>query len=446
MGVRTGRTSTPCRWYVAALLTVVVLAGLMAPVAPAGAATGVGVTAKKVKVGIALVNYDCIKTFTDSIRLHQNAVYQAFIDDLNAKGGVNGRKIEPVYADYCPLGSAPALAACTKLTDDDKVFAVMGTMIDFSGDAQACVSNQHHTVLMSYNLTQVIMDKAPPGLMIYPGATDERRVRVMLDLLQQQHTLKGHKIAVLGGNNEAAMVHRVIVPGLKKAHVPMGSTAVLSIDPTGDLTAAQAQLDSFLEKWKGEHVDALFLSGDVVSSKAFVTKIRQKLPHTLLLVDTQDVKDAAHQITASGEKDNPYDGILTAGGVTGAEYAKSKNWKHCTAIYRKQTGKHAPGPLEVVPGPDGKTLDTYGAITDACQITTMFRDIAARAGKDLNTKSWLASVNHYGHIVPLSSGQFGSLGKGKYDADDDFRLVAWDSSIGAGGEWHAITPVRNLTG
>ena len=41
---------------------------------------------KEIKVGIALVDYDCVKDFVDSIREHQDQVYQAFVDDINARG------------------------------------------------------------------------------------------------------------------------------------------------------------------------------------------------------------------------------------------------------------------------------------------------------------------------------------------------------------------------
>src|SRR5664279_2185362 len=111
----------------------------------------VGVTSKTIKVGVVLVDYGCVKQFVDSIRVKQQQVYEAYISDINAKGGIAGRKIVAVYDSYCPIGSAGPLAVCTKLTDDEKVFAVIGTFVDFSGDAQTCVANQHKRVLMTYN-------------------------------------------------------------------------------------------------------------------------------------------------------------------------------------------------------------------------------------------------------------------------------------------------------
>ena len=43
------------------------------------------------------------------------------------------------------------------------MFAVVGTFVDFSGDAQTCIAKQQQRVLMTFNLTQAIIDKSPPG-------------------------------------------------------------------------------------------------------------------------------------------------------------------------------------------------------------------------------------------------------------------------------------------
>ena len=69
----------------------------------------------------------------------------------------------------------------------------------------------------------------------------------------------------------------VIVPALKKAKAKTGSTAILNITGT-DTTAAQAQVDSFIEKWKTEGVNMVFLSGNNVSAKQFAESIKAGLP------------------------------------------------------------------------------------------------------------------------------------------------------------------------
>jgi ABC-type branched-subunit amino acid transport system substrate-binding protein len=409
-------------------------------------ALAVGVTPTEIKLGVALIDFNCVKDFVDSIRVDQDKVYQAFIDDINAKGGVAGRKIVPVYDTYCPIGTAGVLGVCTKLTEDDKVFAVTGNFYDSSGDGQVCVAKQHDRVLVSFNLTQAIMDKAPPGLIIYPGATNERTTRVILQLLQRQRTLAGKKVAALGATQQSGVVNGTVLPGLRKLGVQLGTTGILSVTGSTDQSAALTQLDSFIERWKGEGVDAVFLSGNEVSSSQFVTKLRGAMPKVTLIVDNTDVKTAGQDAVKAHIKPNPYEGILSAGGPTPVEYDNSPNWRYCAAIYEKYTGKHAPNSQEVIPGPGGKTLETNANINDACQLITMFRDITNRVGKNLNNGNWTTTVNSFGHINNLGSGPYSSLHTGKYDAEDNFRLEAFDSSVGTKGDWRAITPVENTPG
>jgi ABC-type branched-subunit amino acid transport system substrate-binding protein len=415
---------------------------------PPSTTLGVGVTPTEVKIGVALVDFNCIKQFTDAIRENQQQIYQAYIDNVNANGGVAGRKIVAVYKSYCPIGSAGALSTCTSLTEDSKVFAVIGTFIDFSGDAQTCVAKQHDRVLMTFNLTKAIIDRSPPGMMILPGTTPERVAAIMFDLMKTQHTLDGKKVAAVGDPTTANIVNKTIVPGLKALGVSTGQTAILNVG-TADTTAAQQQLDSFIERWKSEGVTGIFMSGDLVSAKQFVQKIRQRMPDVMLLVDTTDVLDSgAKQFTQEHVKPNPYEGIITAGGPTAAEYDKSANWKTCSDIYQKAFGQAPPNAEAVVPlpGSPGKTLDTYGVVNDACQVVTMFKDIANKVGKYLDNTNWQNTVNTFGPIENLGSGVYASLHAGKYDVDDTHRLEEFDSSIPPSGNWKAITPLQDVSG
>ena len=74
---------------------------------------GTGVTATQIKLGVALIDYKCIEGAVDSIYVNQQQAYNAFIDNINEKGGVNGRKIVPVYKTICPVPVDLSLAACT---------------------------------------------------------------------------------------------------------------------------------------------------------------------------------------------------------------------------------------------------------------------------------------------------------------------------------------------
>jgi hypothetical protein len=446
---------------VALLLTLVAAAcgstkKTAAPAAPVGQAPattttavpqdlGQGVTATTIKLGVALVDFTCIQQFVDSIRVNQQQVYQSFIDGVNNHGGINGRKIVPVYHTFCPITSSAALALCTQFADDDKVFAVMGNLFDQSGDAQTCLAKQHHIPLMTFQLTQAIINMSPPGLIILPGANPERIDSILLNLLQSSHTLDGKKIAVLGESASQSIVHGTIEPALKQLGVQTGSTAILSINGS-DTSAAQTQLDSFIERWKSEHVDTLFVSGTEVASQQFIEKVRGKMPTVSLITDITDVLGYGQQEKHAGRNPNPYEGIISAGGPNGKEYDASANWQYCAQVYQAGTGLVAPNTQQIIPGPNGKTLDTNGSINDACQLVTMFSDIATRVGADLNATNWQHTVDNFGPIRNMGGGQFASLHAGKYDIDDTFRLEAFDSSVGTKGDWKPLTPLQNVSG
>jgi hypothetical protein len=406
---------------------------------------GQGVTATTIKLGVALVDFTCIEQFVDSIRVNQQQVYQAFIDNVNKHGGIAGKKILPVYRSFCPINSSGALALCTQFADDDHVFAVMGNFVDFSGDAQTCLAKDHHIILMTFQLTKAIEDMSPPGLIILPGSNPERIDSVLLNLLQSNNMLTGKKIAILGETSTQSIVNSALAPDLQKTGVPTGSTAILSISGS-DTSAAQTQLDSFIERWKTEHVNALFVSGEEVSSQQFIEKVRAQMPTVTLYTDIGDTLGYGQEEKHAGRNPNPYEGIITTNGPTAQEYDASSNWAYCAGVYQTETGMVAPNGEQVIPGPNGKTLDTYGSINDACQLVTMFQDIANRVGPNLNVTNWQSTVANYGPIRNMGGGQYASLHTGKWDIDDSFRLVEFDSSIAPKGQWKPLTPIQDVVG
>jgi branched-chain amino acid transport system substrate-binding protein len=406
---------------------------------------GTGVTATTIKVGISLVDFDCIKQFVTALRENQDKIYGDFIKDVNDNGGIDGRKIVPVYHSFCPIGSAAAVSLCTKFTEDDKVFAVLGNFVDFSGDAQTCLAKQHNTILMTFQLSQAIMNQSPPGLIIEPGVNPERVDSVVVGLMKKQHTLDGKTVAVLGETTSQSIVKNSVEPALKSLGVKTGTTAILSISGS-DTTSAQNQLDSFVERWKTEGVNAIFISGTEVASQQFVEKLRADMPKVTLISDITDVLTYGQEEKKAGRKPNPYEGIISADGPTAAEYDQSANWAYCAAIYKKETGKVAPNGEQVIPIANGKTLDTYGSINDACQLVTMFHDIATKVGKYLDVPNWVHTVDTYGPIRNMGGGIYASLHTGKYDVSDTFRLEEYDSSIGAKGNWKPLTPLEDISG
>jgi ABC-type branched-subunit amino acid transport system substrate-binding protein len=408
---------------------------------------GNGVTKDSIKIGVGLIDYDTIKDVPDlsSIRLHQQEIYTDFIKYINDNGGVGGHKLVPVFKKYLPIGSTATLTACTAFADDDNVFAVTGTFYDPSGESQLCVTKQKQRVLLTFDVDKSMLDQAPPGLLITPASTPQRAVKVLIELLEKRHAFDGKKVAVVGQVKSSAIVKDTIVPELKAAGVSLGSTGLLNIQDQ-DTSQPEQQLDSFIEKWKQEGVDIVFFSSYEATSLRFVQKVRKAMPDVQLLADNTQILGYAQNAKRAGLNPNPYEGIEAASGPLHSQYEVSDNWKYCKGIYKKETGQDAPGPDAVIPykGDPKKTIDTYGVINDACQLLTMFDDIATKVGPWLNNQNWVNTVNSFGHIENRGTGPYSSLGTGKYDADDNFQLVQIDSSLPPDGNFKAITKLEDV--
>jgi ABC-type branched-subunit amino acid transport system substrate-binding protein len=407
-----------------------------------------GVTKDSIKVGIALVDYSAIKDFVDYNHGDQKAIAQSYVDSINKSGGINGRKIIPVFKEYPPIpgGKPDPLSLCTSWAEDDKVFAVLGVFIDFTGQGQLCLTKDHKVIHIGHELDQPWIDAAPGGLLLTADATKEGVSASLVNLLASTGKLKGKTVAVVGDKDNESRVNDVIVPALKKAKVKTGSTAILSITGT-DTTAAQAQVDSFIEKWKTEGVNAVFLAGNNVSAKQFAESIKAGLPKAQLITDTDTALQQARGEQQAGAKPNPYEGMLSGTGLTPTERwaTKSPLLQQCVDIYQKASGTTVPGPDDEKVDSNGKKVQTDVAVVDFCGELFMFRDIAEKVGPDLTVANWQKTVNPLGPIAIVPD-KYASLCKGKYAAEDSFRIVSYDSSLGTDGDWKQVTPIKDASG
>jgi Periplasmic binding protein len=405
--------------------------------------TAVGVTPTTIKLGIAMIDFACIPAaFNDFEEPKQQAGYQAFVDEINEHGGINGRKIVPVYKTVCPLAETDGMAACTAFSDDSKVFAVVGEFGQITPDIPLCITKQHHLPLITYGITQDMMDQAPPGLLLTPDILDDRRVKIITALLKSQHTLDGKTVAILADSNTTQEVSQVLKPALATMNVEQVPPSIVSISGT-DTTAAQTQLDGFIEKWKTEHVNAVFLAGAAMEAKQFVEKVRAAFPSIPIVADSTGILTGAQDEQKAHVSPNPYTGMITAEGLTGVEHAKGKNGQYCRKVFTKHTGIAVPDPLTVVKLKDGRQNNIQGEAGDACVLVMMFDTIAKQVGTNLNIANWVNAVNNFGKINVYAT-TYASLHTGKYDADDTYGLVAYNPSIGDAGDWKQLTPVKDV--
>jgi hypothetical protein len=408
---------------------------------------GTGVSETSVKLGVVLINYDVIADFIDFARGDQEAIYKAIIEDFNAKGGLeSGQKIEPVFHTYVPIGSAGPVEACTKLIEDEKVFATIGVLIDSSGAAHLCFTEQHDSILITHELSEATVKKAKPGQLLTPDILAERLTRTLLKLAKDQGKLEGKKFGILAETGTQSRIKDAIQPAMDELGIEYGSDGVLTTGDDTDTTAALAQLDSLIERWKGENVNAFFISGLAAVSKAYVTKIKDAFPDGLIVTDGDaSAKGAGQDAEQSGTDPNPYVGTLALVGLTSQQQFEQPQMQECKAIWEKASGETVVAPDDLEPNADGKREEIWITARDACTELYFFAAIANRVGTFLNNENWADAVNNFGSATDLFNTSAASLGEGKYDADNNFSLVEFDPTVGSNGDWKALTPLQDVT-
>src|SRR5262249_38753391 len=149
-----------------------------------------------------------------------------------------------------------------------------------------------------------------------------------------------------------------IKPAFDSVGVKYGTAGTLTLGDNSDTTAAQSQLDSLIEKWKGENVNAFFVSGLATVSKDQVTKIKAAFPDALIMTDADSsAKGAAQDAQQKKVSPNPYDGIISLAGLTDQQQFDSPNVQKCVGIWEKASGTKVVPPNDLTPDKDGKRVE-----------------------------------------------------------------------------------------
>lgn len=190
----------------------------------------------------------------------ERAIAQAVIDHLNENGGIAGRRIDAVFHETNPADGSwanQAQAACATFTEDNQVFAVVGSAVGGSDALLACLS-QKSTPLVSTNFW--IFDQeyftANRGLLYQPSRMmGDRWVTQYVDGLEQAGYLAegagGLGLLRFSDPVFERMAENVFKPRLAQYGYELTDEAVIQ-SPNGinDFGAVSAELNSAVTRFR----------------------------------------------------------------------------------------------------------------------------------------------------------------------------------------------------
>jgi ABC-type branched-subunit amino acid transport system substrate-binding protein len=393
-------------------------------------ASATGVTADAIKIGFTYPDLAALAA-TGLIKADDgpyDKMMQALVDDVNTNGGVDGRKLVLAAQGFSVTDPVKSLATCSKMTEDDKVFAVLGVFSDSA--AALCVVQQHATTLVGgYGLPydDALLAKArAPWANWY--AKTERSVPALVQALDKNGLLEGKTIALYGYGATGPALINIAKQALQTAGKSVAATSVINV-PLTDTQAYNAQEKIIGQQFKDAHVDAVFVLGGAPPGTNFDAI---GFYPEMFLPSVENVGAAAYtnplakfpRIVATSPSGDPNAAFDTPA------------MQHCRQVWKQRTGQ------EIVNGAKtGSTTDmTWVGMEYACSALQIFIAAAKAAGPSLTNVTWLHGLESIGKIA-IPNAPIASFGPNKADANDNFQLEQFNRAWTPGSPVAEFIPI-----
>jgi ABC-type branched-subunit amino acid transport system substrate-binding protein len=389
-------------------------------------ASDVGITPTAIKLGILIPqdnSSDSGTSFSDVVG-HPKDQWSAYVDAVNAKGGILGRKVQPVFREYDGLDLDAQRAACVYLTEQAKVFAVVNSG-GFYGDPILCVTQQHKTPFIGQAGEALDFYQKSNGLYFSTTPNKDRVLQNMVAAAVRDGAYKGKTVGLLSREGiDAIPVDRSLKPALK-AH---GITVTYESRISADDSAAQSQIPLEVQQMKSKGVDFVMLTTGLIVANVFAQQADSQRYYPQYM--TSDFASGGADIYTIGMPASFAGSITYTALRTGEARAGMAEPAHdaaCRRTYEKHTGK----PLD-------RTGTEYSLTVTACGIMNELVVGMVKAGVNPTRRLLSDALQSIGSWdVPYSGA--GSWSRNKFDAPDVVRRGVWKSDCRC---WMPAGPFR----
>jgi hypothetical protein len=343
--------------------------------AGAAGSPGQGVTATTIRIGVPYIDFSTIRKF--GITLDQGNypdAYNAIIADLNAHGGVDGRKIVPYLLAVSPVGTAPAATACTQLDEDDKIFAAIAPF------EPSCFLQQGVPTISGSYQEGPASGIAPNFTLTPPQAAYDP---VQLNVFAREGVFKGKNVGIFAGQTTDQAELHVVESALHSLHVSVVATAV-DAGATGDQAAINQQANIIAQHFESSGVNEVVAVGEGSLVWPDALQANQSAYHPPFVATNEGTIQTA--VLAASISPTYLRGVLTSSPVpSNYQIWHTPFVEHCDQVVRKAypSDKITP-PTNPISGSD----QTFYSVESACINLALFTTIAKAAGKDLTVSSF----------------------------------------------------------
>lgn len=396
-------------------------------------ATDRGVTPTSIKVAFLLLDLGStgrlgVSTTGVDPEQQQQAI-EAYVADINGRGGINGRKIDPFFRVYDVLSPDDQRAACLAATEDAKAFAVIA-MPGYGNDAVLCVTEAHQTPLFvtGQAVSREFYHRSR-GRLVSLASAGDRMMRNWVAELEARNLIQGRTIGILASEskNSRDTADGVLVPLLESKGHKVGHVTHFSTDQA----TAATQQPTEVQRMRAAGVDTILSVQGFLFNVPFVqTADRQGYRPRYLM---SEFVGATSDFEVQGMPAS-FDGALAMTSQRFGEWREGTPEPavdaRCRELFEKRSGT-------ALPRNNGdRSNASYPTLLYACGLVRVFEAAANRAGPDLTRDRLVGAVQALGP----AEGAFyfgGAFAPGKFDLADSYRFNRYV---------HACTCWRNVDG
>jgi len=392
--------------------------------------SALGVTASSINVVFPLVSFSSIagefEIASDAEYGEQTKAIHLFVNQINAAGGINGRKIHPLIVFFDPTDNAEERSLCKQWTEGSPpVFAVLDGLGAWAEDNQLCVTQEGHTPLLSQWTTTTNWTTLGSPYLWWTGADEAQILAATVKWGQSSGRLgKSKKVGVVVSDqaSDQDALKSYLLPDLKKIGItPQIQTVSADL---GETASTDSDATLAVERLKSAGINSVIpLLPENAFDPYISAETAQEYFPTLVLSDYETELEVGLGLV-SPHYDKALDGqegvtAETLGGIDDPRPEAAGGYD--PGVRSCWTTWHKAYP-EIPKGNENDDIEEQGPVQGWCQEIRLFAQAATMAGKSLNRRTFVEAMarvkNFQGGFSPVLS-----YGPDKFAGPTEYRVV-----------------------
>lgn len=375
-----------------------------------------GITADAVKVGIFLIDFSRANDLGASVGGYdpedQRRYATAFVEEINATGGIGGRRVVPVFRKVDILSLQSMRDACVSFGQTDKVFAVAQVLGVYGDPILVCAQQQKLPFLANDGAASSYYTQSRNYVVTTQPSTLRTNLNMVRELIRLGE-MKGKKVGVVYYDGYLLSDNQKMLAELKRNSIDVVE-GQLSLDTTQALRQLPVIARDFCEK----RVDLVLLGTNKLFAERFVENV-DRSPGCRPAYAVSDFDFAmAGDSFISGMPASFFQRALSVTASRVGEgrvgIAEQPAAARCRSVAEKRTGTRLDR--------NAAATTDYFNVTAICGVLQVLRDGMVKAGPNPTRESFVRAVQATGTFENPGYGP-SAFAAGRTDSTDAVRVT-----------------------